>query len=340
MGIIMTKETKTFRIVISVLLALTMICSVSCAVLFGLHISKDVMEEAYGIYVAGVPVTRDNENDVLGDGTVCYDSTNKILTLDNATIESEDTVVYSMIDLHIQLIGENTVVCTNEEYCVGIYAGDYNLNKDLALVGDGSLTIEFPNARVDAAGLSAADLTVGADLTVITPDCENAAHGIICDSSLILVNKATVTVHSGASPKYSSAIRVRGNALMEEGTTLNASVKSGTSGICKGLTVNGDLVLGKDSAIDVSIDDGATDLGECIRVSGLMEIGIGSTVTASAKNAPAIACFGSIEAKEGAAISAVSDQNDADIFCSGAVVNCGAHIDGEMDALGGILNRD
>ena len=128
-----------------------------------------------------------------------YDSTNKILTLDNATIESEDTVVYSMIDLHIQLIGENKVVCTNEEYCVGVYAGNYNLNKDLALVGDGSLTIEFPNARVDAAGLSAADLTIGADLTVITPDCENAVNGIICDSSLILLNKAVVTVNGGAA---------------------------------------------------------------------------------------------------------------------------------------------
>ena len=332
----MTKGTKVFRIIISILLALTMIIGVLFLCAFFLNYAR----EPFGIYVAGVSVNRSNQDDILGDGTVRYDSTNKILTLDNATIESEDTVVYSMIDLHIQLIGENKVVCTNEEYCVGIYAGNYNLNKDLALVGDGSLTIEFPNARVDVAGLSAADLTVGADLTVITPDCENAVHGIICDSSLILVNKATVTVHSGASPKYSSAVRVRGNALMEEGTTLNASVKSGTSGICKGLTVNGDLALGKDAAIDVSIDDGATDLGECIRVSGLMEIGNGATVTASAKKASAIECFGTIEANKSATISAVSEKNDADIFCSGSVVNRGAKIDGEIDAIGGLHNRD
>ena len=332
----MTKGTKIFRIIICVLLAVTMIISAFFAVFFCLYFAKD----PYGIYIAGIAVNRSNQDDILGDGTVYYDSTNKLLTLDNATIESEDTVVYSMIDLHIQLIGENKVVCTNEENCVGICAGNYNLNKDLALVGDGSLTIEFPNARVDAAGLSAADLTVGADLTVITPDCENAARGIICDSSLILVNKATVTVHSGASPKYSSAIRVRGNALMEEGTTLNASVKSGTSGICKGLTVNGDLVLSKDAAIDVSIDDGATDLGECLSVSGLIEAGIGSTVTASAKNAPAIECFGAIEANKGATISAKSDNNDADIFCSGAVVNYGAEINAEIDAIGGVNNRE
>ena len=332
----MTKGTKTFRIIICVLLALTMIISAFFAAFFCLYFSKD----PYGIYVAGVSVNRSNEDDILGDGTVRYDSTNKLLTLDNATIESEDTVVYSMIDLHIQLIGENKVVCTNEEYCVGVYAGNYNLNKDLALVGDGSLTIEFPNARGDAAGLSAADLTVGADLTVITPDCENAVNGVICDSSLILVNKGTVTVHNGASTKYSSAVRVRGNALLEEGTAINISTNPGTSGMCKGLSVSGDLVLGKDTSLDVSIDDGATDLGECIRVSGLLEIGNGATVTASAKNAPAIECFGSIEANKDATIFAVSAQNDAGIFCSGAVVNRGANIDGEIDALGGIHNRD
>ena len=78
----------------------------------------------------------------------------------------------------------------------------------------------------------------------------------------------------------------------------------------------------------------------CIRVFGLMEIGVGSTVTVSAKNSYAIECFGAIEANKGASISAVSDKKDADIFCSGAVINCGVTIDGEIDAIGGIHNRD
>ena len=98
--------------------------------------------------------------------------------------------------------------------------------------------------------------------------------------------------------------------------------------------------MGKDTTLEVSIDDGTTDLGECIRVSGLMEIGIGSTVTASAKNASAIECFGTIEANKGATISAVSDKKDHDIFCSGAVVNFGATVNGEIDAISGIHNRD
>ena len=63
-------------------------------------------------------------------------------------------------------------------------------------------------------------------------------------------------------------------------------------------------------------------------------------MTASAKNAPAIECFGAIEANQDSVISAVSDQNDADIFCSGSVVNRGAKIGGEIEAIGGVHNRD
>ena len=330
----MTKGTKAFRIIICVLLALTMIISAFFAVFFCLYFSKD----PYGIYVAGVSVSRDNQKDILGDGTVYYDANNNILVFNNAIIASEDTVVYSKIDLHIQLIGENKFVCTNEGYGIGVYAGDYNLSKDLAIIGDGSLTIEVPNSTGEAAGLSAANLTVATDLTVNTSDCENMVNGIVCASSLIIVDKGTVTVNNGAA-KYSSAVRVRGNTLLEEGTALKVSTNPGTTGTCKGLTISGDLFLGKDATLEVSIEDGATDLGECLRVSGLMEIGRGATATASAKNTHAIECFGAIEANQGATISAVSDKNDADIFCSGAVVNCGAEIDGEIDAIGGVHNR-
>jgi hypothetical protein len=332
----MTKGTKIFRIIISILLALTMIISAFFAVVFCLYFAKD----PYGIYVAGIAVNRDNNDDILGDGTVYYDESNNILTFNNATIEYENTVVYSEIDLHIQLIGENKFICTNKEYAIGVFAGNNHLFKDLAIIGDGSLTIELPNTSDEAVGIAADNLTVATNLTVTTPDCENMVNGIVCTSDLMVASKATVTVNNGAATKYTSAVRIRGNAFFEEGTTLKASTISDTTGICKGLTVSGDLFLGKDTTLEVSIDDGTTDLGECIRVSGLMEIGIGSTVTASAKNASAIECFGAIEANKGAAISASSEKKDYDIFCSGALVNCGAAIDGEIDAIGGIHNRD
>ena len=332
----MKKAKKIFKIILTVLLALTIIFSAFFALVFFLYFAKD----PYGIYVAGISVNRDNDDDILGNGTVYYDESKNILTLNNATIEYEDTVLYSKIDLHIELIGENKLICTNESYAIGIYAGDYNLYKDLAIIGDGSLAIEVPNASNEALGLAASNLTVSADLTVTTSDCEKMVNGIVCSSGLIVGNKATITVNNGAATKYSSAVRVRGNAFFEEGTALKASANPDTAGICKGLTVSGDLFMGKGTTVEVSIDDTATDLGECIRVSGLMEIGIDSIVTATAKNAPAIECFGTIEANKGAAISAKSEQNEADIFCSGAVINRGAEINAEIDAIGGIHNRD
>ena len=332
----MTKGTKVFRIIISILLALTMLCSAFFAVAFCAYFAKD----PFGIYVAGIAVNRDNNEDILGDGTVYYDESNNTLTFNNATIEYKNTVVYSEIDLHIQLIGENKFICTNEEYPIGIYAGDYQLNKDLAIVGDGSLTIEIPNESEQAVGIAAASLTIGSDVTVTTPDCENMVNGIVCATDLMVVSKATVTVNSGAATKYASAVRVRGNAFFEEGTTLKASTSSGSLEMCKGVTVSGDLLLGKDTTLEVSIDDGATEQGECIRVSGLMEVGLGSTVKASAKNAYAIECFGTVEANKDAAISASSEKKDRDIFCSGAVVDLGASFEGEIDAIGGVHEGD
>ena len=334
----MTKRTKIFRIVVCTLLALTMIWSAiwgAAIILLGKNLVRTAM---YDIYIAGISVNATNADDILGDGTVYYDAYNNILTFNNATIASENWPLYSKIDLNVELIGENKFVCKNEEYSAGVYAGDNYLSKDIAFIGDGSLTIEIPNTCGEAVGVFASDLTVATDITVKTPDCENKVHGIVCDSSLLIVEKAVVTVNNGAA-KNSVGVRVRGNALLEEGTALNVLVNPGTTEICKGLSVSGDIFLGKDTSLEVLVDDSSTDLGEGIYVSGLMEIGMGSTVTASAKNAYALECFGSIEANHGASISAVSDQKDADVFCSGAVVNYGAEMDAEMDALGGIHNK-
>lgn len=46
-----------------------------------------------------------------------------------------------------------------------------------------------------------------------------------------------------------------------------------------------------------------------------------------------------IEANNGASVFAVSDKKDSDIFCSGAVINCGALVDAKVDVLGGIHKK-
>ena len=100
----MTTGTKIFRIIISILLALTMLWSIFVGLGLFAFGTRLIHTEEYGIWVAGISVERSNKGDILGDGTVFYDASNNVLVLNNATIEYEDTVVYSTIDLHIQLL--------------------------------------------------------------------------------------------------------------------------------------------------------------------------------------------------------------------------------------------
>ena len=185
----MTKGRKIFKIIICTLLVLTMIWSAFWGVMLMLGGKGLLLASAYDIYVAGISVNTTNADDILGDGTVYYDEFNNILTFDNATIESEDWSLCSKRDLNVELIGENKFICKNKEYSAGVYAGDNYLVKDIAFIGDGSLTIEIPDKCGEAVGIFASDLTVTTDITVKTFDCENKVHGIVCDSSLMVAEK-------------------------------------------------------------------------------------------------------------------------------------------------------
>lgn len=100
----------------------------------------------YGLFVGGVEVTSANAADVLGDGTVSYDSDAQTLTLDGAKItrgEHKDAAIYCETgDLNVHLVGDNVVVGPdldggNPVYSRGIYVYDGTLN----ISGGGSLTV-------------------------------------------------------------------------------------------------------------------------------------------------------------------------------------------------------
>lgn len=65
----------------------------------------------YDLRIAGIDVNSDNENDILGDGTVRYDDVDKVLYLNNANLVYENEVILNDIDgLQIRLIGDNVLV--------------------------------------------------------------------------------------------------------------------------------------------------------------------------------------------------------------------------------------
>lgn len=333
----MTKGTKIFRIIISVLLGLTMLISTFFAAAMCLHIVRDIMGEAYGISVAGVEVTRDNREDVLGDGSVYYDSFNNILILDNAEIEYDYSVIYSRIDLMIQLVGENKFVMSGD-YVPVIHASNYLLSKDLTFFGDGSLSIKFEGTSGDTTGIYAKNLRIESDISLELPNCTNIANGIYSDGSMILTSGAAVTVNNG-SGKYSTAVKARNNLDIEHGSSLNVSIGPGSTDICRGLTVGGALVVWDDASLSVSVDDEAAKMSECINVAGLLSVRDNAKVVASAKKTYGIECHGSMELSLGASVSASSEGEGSDLLCYGAIINHGADINGETEALGGVHNK-
>lgn len=332
----MTKGTKIFRIIISTLLGLTMLFGAFFAFLLIVYIDRDFLNTEYGVTVAGVDVTRKNADDVLGDGTVSYDPYNSLLTLDNAEIRYDDTAIYSKIDLMIELVGENTFVMSGESVPV-IYAGNYIMTQDLVFLGDGSLTVEFEGTCSDAMGIYAKNLKFETDVTVTLPDCANIVNGMYSEGNIMLMNGATVTIHNGAG-KFSTAVKSCNNIQLETGTTLNVTVNPGTTDICKAFEVNGSLLLWDDAALRVSMDDAVAQTSKCISVSGLMSVGKNAKVTASAKKAYSIECYGSVELKSGASVSA-STEEGVDLLCYGAIVNYGAAVNGEVEALGGSYSK-
>ena len=330
----MTKGTKAFRIIISILLGITLLWTVYFS--FGMiYIGKTfIFEESYGFYVDGEEVTRSNKEDILGDGTVSYDDYENMLTFKNAVIENDYVIVYSLVDLKIELVGENKFICKDGESAYAIYASDGILRKDVAFEGDGSLTIEFENVSRDGIAIVADDLWIGADINISTPDCSEISNAIICTSSLTVRNQACLKINNGAA-RSSTAISVGGNATVEKGATLDINVKSGVVEGCNGFSVAGDLTIGRGASLEVSIDDENTENANCISVSGLLSLGKDSIVTVSAKKANVIECYSTIVLGEGATISG----EGTPVFCSGAVINEGATVNAEFDALGGVHNK-
>lgn len=328
---------KVFKVITSVIAAVLLLACVFSAIVFWFVSLTFLHTREYGIYVAGVSVTRENQSDVLGDGTVSYDPSMNAVIFDNATIESEYAMVGALDDIQIYLVGENKFVCKDSDNVSMIYAAENYLYKDVAIFGEGSLTIEAKNIPTNVQGIAADNLTIASDVTVSLPDCAGIANGIVCSTSLLIVNKATVTVNSGAA-KYSSAVRVRGNAFLEDGSSIIATVRDGSVESCRGLSVNGDLVIKKGASVNVSVDDTSAPVGECIYVTGVLEVGEGASLTASAKKNPAIEAFSTLKANKDSSITAESAESAYDLLCHGAVLNYGTTLIGDVDSIGGIVN--
>ncbi len=159
----------------------------------------------YHLYVEGVSVNIGNASDILGDGTVSYDASSNILTLNNAHINmgrnEGDGISKAYDELTIRLLGENTI----EAYDSGIEITQASVN----ITGPGMLTID-------------ADYGIWADL-----QAEDESTLSFTNGCLVVANG----VEQGVSCEFGS--------LIVDGAELRAKGEDYESVVCYSLTLNG-----------------------------------------------------------------------------------------------------
>lgn len=283
----MEKKNRAFHIVISILLIITILWT---AYLSFSHFTTKMLDEIgktnehFGLYICDVPVKFNNAADVFGDGTVVYNKAANTLILNNADLECEGAVLFSRIDLNVELIGENKLTCTGGNPAAAVYISDSMLRKDLFIGGEGSLDIAVTGEdSTYTVGIVAENLVLSSDVAVTLSDSSEVSTGLEC-GFLLLSNASNASIAAGASNE-STAVYVRGDLLLEGNSSLHA---------------------------------------------------IGA---ASAERSFGIECTGTLTAQEGSAITAASGGDNAGIVCYGAVVDFGADIQSEIDAIGGVQKR-
>ena len=261
------KKGNAFKVVISIVLGLAVLWTalLSFAFVYWYRTEADHRaNERQDVFVAGVPVLRENMYDVLGDGTVMYDNVSHKLTFCNAVIECEGPIVYSQRDLTMVFVGENKFLCTGDD-AVAVYASDGMLRKDLSFEGDGSLVIEV-QGRMSTCGIVADDLWIASDLSVSLSGGESSSVGLEC-SFLNIEKEKQVTVKVEPAEE-AMGIYVRGDMTLQENCVLNVDgsiLSTGTIIAEENAAIQGNAPL----RCNVFYDDGAAVAPEIDAVSGI-----------------------------------------------------------------------
>ena len=115
-------------------------------------------EERYDLVVLGDSVTSTNCDDILGDGTMSYDPSTNVLTMNNVSIgdDTNDIIISSSIDgLKINVIGTNDIynyssngLCLRLSSCTTTFTGNGELNMSSPL-GTGGNGVQMGGATLN-----------------------------------------------------------------------------------------------------------------------------------------------------------------------------------------------
>ena len=161
------------------------------------------VERGYGIHINDRNVTKDNKDDVCGDGKVSYNPSTKTLNLKGVNYKTKASTIYVFTPITINLIGANTLTTTGYVAALDIFA-------NTTITGTQGATLAAKN-DIDRAGI----LVTQSALTI--KDCEVSVYspngfgvqGQWSPTSTLLPGTSTLTLNNASlvinnSTKYNS----------------------------------------------------------------------------------------------------------------------------------------
>lgn len=150
-------------------------------------------DRLYNITVAGIRVTSDNLDDVLEDGgSVSYNHTDRVMTLNNANITYEGTVISTVNNyIRLHLVGNNKLVNTQTDG-TNIYGISATSSSWWNFSGNGTLTVEtqdVDDAEMNIAIKSEGSMTIVDDNPTIIAHAGTAKKSYGINVSTKLINR-------------------------------------------------------------------------------------------------------------------------------------------------------
>ena len=221
--------------------------------------------EEYGVRVNDQPVISDNAADVLGDGTVSYDSETNTLKLNGADdltkIENQTGETFT-----ITVAGENAVKLAN--------SGETSLvdsDAPVVLNGEGSLTLSGTNRNSYIKCLNAQGSVTVEGMTLILTNSNDS--GICCTGDITVQKGATVKGDTGYMFYATSSGHGK---LTVKDSTVTAPLEGTTVSGWMSAWVN--EMEFSNSTVDITAPNGIYAVGD-VKISDASEV----TVTASGK---------------------------------------------------------
>ena len=193
----------------------------------------------YNVWVGGTQVTSANMNNVLGNNgtpTVTYDPTTETLTLNNATISSENTRgqgIYASDALTINLIGTNEITGSrNSIYSTQslTITSENETKGSLTMSSAGDLTTVYATAPITIQGSAVVNAEIDGSAQAINSNSANGSITIKDTAKVTVKNTRTLSGQTSASEEAAHSV-----ALLTG--TYDAATPSGT------ITVSGSASL-------------------------------------------------------------------------------------------------